>query len=187
MSDDFQVRKLLRLPGYDYSQSGFYFITICVQDRECRFGRIDTSVGADPGIGPTNAIDQMIQLNNQGELIKRFLFSLKEKFPSVDVTEYVIMPNHLHLILEINNTGPIPGSAPTAENSIPKIIQWFKIKATNEYLRHIKAGDFPRINRQLWQRGYYERIIRDEDELSRTIEYIIRNPEKWFEDELYRA
>jgi len=96
-------RKPIRLPGYDYSQYGYYFITICTQNRECLFGSI--SVGADPCVRPP--ILPMMKLNNIGKMINKWLTKISERFVGSSLDIYQIMPNHIHLIIviEIRKTG----------------------------------------------------------------------------------
>src|SRR5437879_3537657 len=95
---DAHHRRSLRLKGYDYSQAGAYFLTICVQDRECLFGEV--------------ANDEL-QLNDAGQMVERWWAELQNKFPPVEIDEYIIMPNHLHGIIILNSTGAYaPGLVP---------------------------------------------------------------------------
>lgn len=120
--------------------------------------------------------------------------------------EYVIMPNHIHGIIVINFVGAIPCNRPVfnginqnakGENMVSPLriqntydglgryVSWFKRMAFNEYVRNVKSGKFPPFEKSIWQRNYYERIIRDEDELNRIREYIANNPINWKTDELF--
>ena len=97
-------RRSIRLKGYDYSQSGLYFVTICCQDRICRFGKIENG--------------EMV-LNDFGKIIENEWLNMKNKYPNIDLSEFVVMPNHFHAILEIAaNVGPDPNEniAPTCQH-----------------------------------------------------------------------
>jgi len=163
-------RRSIRLQGYDYSQAGAYFITICVQQRECLFGEI---------------IGDEMWLNDAGRMVERWWAELGNKFPSVETDEYVVMPNHFHGIVVIVRADLCvrPYSKGThAGMSLPEIVQWFKTMTTNEYIRGVKQHGWIPFPVQLWQRNYYERIIRNEEELCRIRQYIADNPAQWVHD-----
>ena len=168
-----QRRRPTRLNGFDYAEPGAYFVTIVTQDRTCLFGEI---------------INGAMQLNSTGEAINRWWLELKRKFSTVETDEFVIMPNHLHGIVVI--TEGIVGAdlrvGPPVERmgahtgaSLPTIIQWFKTMTTNEYIRGVKTLGWPMIRGQLWQRSYYDHILRDADSLHRIRQYIVDNPARW--------
>jgi REP element-mobilizing transposase RayT len=165
-------RRSMRLSGYDYSQPGMYFVTICTQDRECLFGKI-----ADGGL----------RLNEAGQMVEKWWAKLAEKFLSTETDEFVLMPNHLHGIIIFGGgdvgaapcgrpgetkTGHPHGGAPT----VGDIIDWFKTMTTNDYIRGVKHGRWVPFSGKLWQRNYYEHVIRNEDDLRRIREYIQTNP-----------
>lgn len=79
------------------------------------------------------------------------------------------MPDHIHVILWMEG----------AKAVLPEIVKWFKTQFTNEYIRKVKAGEFPRFDKHLWQRGYYEHVIRSEAELYEIRQYIQQNPSRW--------
>ena len=163
-------RKSIRLKGYDYSQEGYYFITICTQNRQKILSNI---VGA----GPVSA--QNINLTYAGKLREKIYLNLKNEFVNIKLHDYVIMPNHIHGIIEIReraDTGPAP--------TISDIICSFKTRTTGCILKEIKKGKIPPIEKRVWQRNYYEHIIRNEKELYAIIEYIRYNPINWNEDPL---
>lgn len=171
-------RHSIRLPGYDYSQSGAYFVTFVTQDRENRLGTVSN--------GET-------QLNAIGKLVETWWKKLPEKFSNVTLDEFVIMPNHVHGILWINDpcegvsmclpdeirTGQTPGFAPTYHPSLSEIVQWLKTMTTNEIIRGIKNENWQPFQERFWQRNYYEHIIRDDNDLNSIREYIINNPISW--------
>lgn len=152
-------RKRLRLTGYDYGESGGYFITICTRDRK----RILSSVGAGHLAGP------VVELTDIGIIVDSLIQKIPQVYSSVYVEKYVIMPNHVHLLLRIAGPGPAGCPAPT----VPKIIGALKSMAVRE------AG-IP-----LWQRGFYDYIIRSAADYLRIWQYIDTNPAKWEEDEYY--
>ena len=161
---DAPKRKSLRLRGYDYSQHGAYFITICTQDKRSLFG----PVGAD------SISARMLCWAFKKTLVQ---------YPNVSCSDYVIMPNHFHCILVLNRTevGADMESAPT----ISAIIQTFKRISTIEYIRMVKTGIVPPFEKRVWQRSFYDHVIRDEDDYLRIAEYISENPAKWMEDRYY--
>jgi len=141
-------RKSIRLKDYDYSSDGAYFMTICAQHKEYMFG---------------NIIDGKMILNSAGEMIKKWLSELENKFKNIELDEYIIMPNHIHLIIFILNTvGADLCVSPDCaikqclscnqgrhiglplrqqQNDIPQIIQWLKTMTTNEYIRNVKQNN----------------------------------------------
>lgn len=181
-------RRSIRLKGRDYSQSGAYYMTICTQNRLCLFG---------------NVINKEMILNDAGNMIEKWWFELPNKFSSVELDCFIIMPNHIHGILFINNNdGTVgvdlrvyPNDAKTIiqgrhiglplPTHFPTIMQWLQTMITNEYIRNVKNNDWPPFNGKLFQRNYYEHIIRDENDLNRIRQYIINNPANWEKDENY--
>ena len=163
-STKFPCRKSIRLKNYDYSSNGYYFVTICTQNREKLFGKI---VGATLCGHP----------NNPDKIITKWLLELENKFNDIKIDEYIIMPNHIHFI--IKRTGDHTGSP------LQDIVGWFKTMTTNEYIAGVKCGKFIPFKGRLWQRNYYEHIIRNYDDYINIAEYIQNNPLKWEEDKLY--
>lgn len=156
--DSLPKRKPNRLTGYDYSQPGCYFVTICSRDREHLFGCV---VGADVLIGPH------VQLSKVGAIVEQTI----SQIPSVD--KYIVMPNHVHILLRlpVANNGPMGTSAPT--QSVPWIVRYLKRTVT------MACG------KTVWQRGYHDHIIRSEADYLRIWDYIDTNPAKWREDCYY--
>ena len=179
-------RRSIRLKGYDYSKEGAYFITICTQNRECLFGKV------------TNG--EMI-LNEAGEMIKKWWLELQNKFINFELDKFVIMPNHFHGIIVIQNKNPPVGAplvgaqsssqgqpqghAPTAGKNVGQFIGAFKSLTTNEYIRGVKSGKYPPFEKRIWQRNYHEHIIRNEKSYEKIYNYIKHNPEKWEDDKFY--
>lgn len=161
-------RKSIRLKEFDYSSAGAYFVTICTHDRECLFGTV---------------ADEKIVLNDIGRIVENEWLQTAEIRDNVFTDAYIIMPNHVHGILfieEMANVGATGPVAPTKSgtlqpNTLGSIIGQFKSVVTKKIRR---SG---RINFK-WQRGFYDRVIRNDDELNRIREYIVYNPLKWQED-----
>ena len=187
-------RKSIRLKGYDYSQAGLYFVTICCQNREQFFGEIDN--------------DGQLLLNESGKMIEKWFLELENKFPDIECDEYVVMPNHFHCI--VINTGITVGKVmpvgtvgtdlrvcPNTNNDVVdailgehvgsplhRVVQWFKTMTTNEYIRGVNTLGWKRFDGKLWQRNYWEHIIRNEQSYVTISEYIKNNPANWNADKL---
>ena len=189
-------RKSIRLKGYDYSQPGLYFITVCCEDRECRFGKIENN--------------KMV-LNENGNIAYNEWIKLSERFPNCELDVFQIMPNHMHGIISLNNVGAgftpaitpaindngqpqglppqnIMGNdkkagaspAPATITTVGKIVGAYKSLVANECLKIYKSKN--EIMRKLWQRNYHEHIIRNEQSYQNISDYIINNPAKWNDD-----
>jgi len=167
---DVHRRKSIRLKEYDYSENGYFFITICAQNSQCFFGSIS---------------DGNITLNQAGEIICKVWKDLKERFDNIILDEYIIMPNHLHAILALKNVGAIPCGCPGVVNKkrLGDIIGAFKSMTTNEYIKNVNDNNWTPFEKKLWQRNYHERIIRNDGELTNIRKYIIENPYRWDDDE----
>lgn len=192
MSDhnpNYHNRRSIRLRGYDYSRGGFYFITICVQNRERLFGEI---VGAAlvAALNPNPTQSQSMILNDAGRMIESEWLALKKRFPNIELHEYVVMPNHFHAILEIvekderATTRVAPTDVPTTRKTVGDMIDAFKSITTVEYIRGVKNHGWKRFDGKLWQRNYWEHIVRNEESYERIAAYIVHNPDKWGEDKL---
>jgi len=168
-------RKPLRLKGYDYSTPGAYFITICVKHREQLLSNITSVVGDDAHIVPDARIIQNIRsiprnvLSYYGEICDKYINNINLMHENVTVDKYVIMPNHIHLIIFLHGT--MRASSPT--KNIASVIRSFKTMVTKE------------IGIPVWQRSYHDHIIRDEKDYSKIWEYIDTNPGRWEEDCFY--
>ena len=155
------IRKKHRLDKELYSQPGAYFITVCVDDRKPILSAV---VGADDHIGPH------VRLSKIGAVVEKYT----QLIPGVGA--YVIMPNHVHMMLHISArddvSGPMWSSAPTSAN-VQSLVRTWKTLITKE------------LGESIWQRGYYDHIIRTEQDYIQVLEYISNNPAKWCEDRYY--
>ena len=161
-------RKSPRLRGYDYTQHGVYFVTICTHRLAPKFGRV---------------VDGNSLLNDLGELVDKEWRKTAELRPTVEVGLYVVMPNHIHGILFISegqNTGLSTGKATLLANSLGSIVAQFKSVVTK---RSRKLANPP--NLPIWKRNYFDHIVRNEQDLERIQRYIIANPARWNEDRYF--
>ena len=177
MDGSFPKRKALRLKSFDYSSEGFYFVTICTQDRQCLFGAV---VGAGPGAGP-----QMV-LNDAGYMVKSIWNEMPDYYPGVYIDEFVVMPNHVHGIISIDNRmgrGAVPapehagGETPPLQPALGRMVAYFKYQSTK---RINEVRETP--GESVWQRNYYEHVIRNESDLNQIRQYILDNPGNWASD-----
>ena len=172
----FYQRKHLRLEDYSYSSPGVYFITVCTQDKHCI---LSTIVGADAHIGPPSGttpvgadahIGPYPRLTPIGTVVEKYLRNIP------GVGHYVIMPNHVHLLLHISaanpSEGPVWSWAPNNVH-VPQLIRSWKTMVTKE------------LGHSIWQRSYYDHIIRDEADYQCRVRYIAENPAKWYYDDYY--
>lgn len=163
-------RRSIRLRGYDYREAGAYFVTICTANRECFFGEI---------------VDEAMQLNRLGEIVQDEWHRTSILRPQVSLDAFVVMPNHIHGIIsfdaqEEGKARLAPTTArfvyPIAE-SLPSVLGAFKSACTKRINLARQTPGHP-----LWQRNYYEHVVRSESELARVREYIATNPARWQED-----
>lgn len=174
---DIHHRKSIRLKGYDYSSEGLYFITICTQNKEDLFGEI---------------VNGEMILNGAGLMVEKIYKQLSIYFKNINFEEYVIMPNHFHCIIKIVDMVGVPLVATQMSGNnrattrvaptIGDIIGAFKSLTTVEYIKMVKNNQLPSFDKQVWQRNYYENIIRNERIYLKVMEYIEDNPLKWDED-----
>ena len=164
-NSDIHHRQSIRLQGYDYSQKGMYFVTICAQNKECLFGKIENS--------------KMI-LNDAGNMIAVWWQKLFEKFSGIVMDEYVVMPNHLHGIIQII------GNIQSRRNILGEnMVSPLRNKYDGQYIHNVKQNHWKPFDKHIWQKNYYEHIIRNEKSLANIREYIITNPQNWKKDDLY--
>ena len=156
-------RKHPRLDDYDYSTAGAYYITICTHNRRCLLSRV---VGQ--GIGPAK-----IQYTPYGKIAKEQLFLLEKRYPSLKIDQYVIMPNHIHAILLLEEA-----AGDSQHPTITGIVCAYKSLTTRE-CKKARPID------KLFQTSFYEHVIRGREDYDEIAEYIVNNPKKWELDKLY--
>ena len=181
-------RKDVRLKAYDYSSAGAYFITICTQDRRCILSD-DVLVGGGVADAPR------LRLTEPGMTVEQTLLEMDRTYDYISIDNYVIMPNHVHLLVSITDSGMSRTPSPTdhpesayepvgagvpdrpspANAVLPAFVSTFK-RFTNR-----KCGE------KLWQRSYYEHVIRNDRDYEETWNYIENNPAKWIDDRYYQS
>lgn len=172
-----EARRNMRLPHYDYTQAGCYFITSCAVNRQCLFGEV---------------IDNEMRLNDFGTALECFWEDLPEHFPSVRTDAFIVMPNHIHGVLFLSNPrrgevaslrrrrsdGEFAGqgyrASPMQSPSLGQVMAYYKYRTTKLINTFRKTA-----GQKIWQRGYYEHIVRNEDDLQRIRTYIENNPLQW--------
>ncbi len=175
---DYPNRKPIRLTEYDYASPGAYFVTVCTHDRRCILSRIDVGEGLAPPV---------VTLTPIGQCVEEQIRALPLRYPSVQIDSYIIMPNHIHLIVTLRETAggasPSPTSEDLGQQHSPALFDVIRVlKSLTTRLSRDKLGSLP-----LWQRSYYEHIIRSEDDYRQIGDYIASNPGKWAEDRYYMA
>lgn len=163
MENTLPIRKHPRLKNFDYSSAGAYFITICTHNRKCLFSHI---VGR--GLAPAE-----IRYTAYGQIAKEQLFLLEKRYPFLKIDQYVIMPNHIHVILML---GEVAGASPRP--TVPDIVCAYKSLTTRECKKAIPVD-------KVFQDSFYEHIIRGKEDYIGIAEYIINNPKQWEMDALY--
>jgi REP element-mobilizing transposase RayT len=173
---NFHHRRSIRLQGYDYSQKGLYFITICSKNREHFFGRI-----------VKDKSDQKMILSSSGQVVENCWFEIPAHFPNVKLYEFIVMPNHIHGIIEIiaQSTAPISTKEKLSVTlfrspsmTIGSVLRSFKIGVTKWHRSNTDIWD-------VWQRSFHDHIIRDEKAYFNISNYIKNNPNSWNEDTFY--
>ncbi|MBQ8868138.1 MAG: transposase [Oscillospiraceae bacterium] len=161
---DLPNRKQNRLQDFDYSQNGAYFVTICVKDRKELLSNV---------IVGTGVLDcPQIQLLKYGVVAEKYINQLNDFYNDISVDKYVIMPDHIHLLLTIINgqsRTPVPTNINNRNSAVAKFVSTFKRFCNKEYGENI------------WQPRYYDHIIRNQEDYNETWEYIENNPIKWIE------
>jgi putative transposase len=169
---DIHARRSIRFKEYDYARAGYYFVTICAKGREHIFASYPSGVGA--GFTPAQ-----LELTCVGKIIDKNLHIISECYKNVFLDQYVVMPNHIHVIIIIeheNRAGARP--APT----LGTIIGELKSRCMKDYLHLIELENI-NVSCKIWQRNYYEHVIRSDEELQKIRAYIVDNPANWEQDE----
>jgi putative transposase len=159
------ITSRLRLRGHDYREPGSYFITVCAEHRQCLFGSIHESE---------------FTLSDAGHMVSACWERMSERFPTVSLDGYVIMPNHLHGIITLlsDDNGDIPEDAP----SLSDTIHWFKLRTIRQYAAGVKREGWLPYEGRLWQGGFMDHVIRNDREMNRLQGYIENNVALWEDD-----
>ena len=178
-------RRRLRLEDFDYSSSGMYFLTICTHEKQCLFSEIVGSIHESTGNAPITCV-----LTEYGKTVDTMLHMLPLQFENVRITDAIIMPNHVHLIVDISSVNdirairesPLRREVQDKRSELSKLVGYFKMQVSKQ----IHRID-PEL--QVWQRGYYDHVIRDFEDYRTKAAYIATNPLRWLhhrEEEAYR-
>ena len=146
-------RKSIRLPDYDYTRNGAYYVTICTHERQRLFGQIKER--------------QMI-LSGAGWMLLSWIEKLPIKYPGISLDVHAVMPDHIHLVLFFENS----------KYSLGEVLRWLKTQSTNEYIRGVKNGLYVPFQKRVWQRNYYEHVIRNSEDLMEIRNYVQFNDAK---------
>ncbi len=150
MKEIIPIRKKIRLNNYDYSQENIYFITICVKDRVELLGKIDKA--------------NNIILTKEGNIVKKAIHKLEEIYKNIIIDEYIVMPNHLHILL---------------------IIKYKNGTSISRIIKHLKTNMSREITYSIWQKSFYEHIVRNRREYIKIKEYIKNNVINWSKDKYF--
>lgn len=167
MNEKYPVRKSNRLKGYNYSQNGIYFLTVCTKDNKCILGKIVGDGDSD--------VPQMV-LSEYGKITEKYIHSVKQAYKHISIMNYVVMPNHIHLIVMLysnNNVFRESHTVHPANDDIPVMISAFKKLINKE------------IGFNIWQRSYHDHIIRNEASFHDIWDYVEANPVRWKKDCFY--
>jgi REP element-mobilizing transposase RayT len=154
-------RRSIRLPGFDYAAGGVFFVTLCVHDRRLFFGEVREGT---------------MHLGAAGGLVESAWRALPSIHKDVAIDVFQVMPNHLHGILAMRGATAAPEAR---RESLADVVRRFKTYTTRRYIEGVHDGSLSPFDGRLWQRNYYERVVRDDDELERTRTYIAANPARW--------
>ena len=158
MENKLPSRKQIRLKNYDYTQCGSYYITICVNNKMKLFELGNNATAP------------------QNLLLKKRIRELCNKF-QIEIDIYAIMPNHIHILITFLKQ--------QSGCDIQRVVQWFKTMTTNDYISSVKQSVLPPFEKHLWQKSYYEHVVRNDEDYANIYEYIKNNPLKWKLDNYY--
>ncbi|MBR5036945.1 MAG: transposase [Prevotella sp.] len=149
-------RKRLRWHEFDYSTAANYFITLVVNDRQCLLGDVKNGV---------------LVHSEAGRMVEQVLLSVSDRFPNVFIGQKVVMPNHVHLILQNRE-----------DVNVTDVMRWLKSVTTNRYIHGVSEKGWIPFRSRLWQRSYYDHVIRNQRTYDYVLNYIYKNPERWNKD-----
>jgi len=189
VESDVHHRRSIRLKGFDYALEGLYFVTICTQGHVPLFGEI---------------VAGQVRLNDAGHMVQTVWESMPVRFPTTALDAYVIMPDHFHALIAITNSAvgaglvpalPLPTGTPgghpqgvplqpeARRPALGNVVGAFKSLTTRAYIAGVRDAGWPAFDRRIWQRNYWEHVVRNETEHERTVSYILDNPSRWRPDE----
>ena len=156
------IHRYRRFKDWDYSRGASFFITLSLDERKPLFGQVH---------------DGIVCLSELGREVLASLERIPVLEPAITLYGHVVMPDHVHFILE----QPVCQAGDHIGAPLREIVSWFKTMTTNDYIRHVKRGEYAPFEGRLWQRNYYEHVIRNEEDYLQTAAYIEGNPTRWSE------
>ena len=159
-------RKTIRIQGYNYKSNGYYFVTCCTENRLLLFGQIKNG---------------KMHLNDAGLMVQTKIANTPHYYPDVYIDIFIVMPDHFHAVVVLDGQGRTQRSAPT-DVGIADVVKNIKTYTTTHYIQGVRKNNWNPFYKRLWQRGYHEHIIRNENDLNRIREYIVNNPLQWHLD-----
>jgi REP-associated tyrosine transposase len=156
-------RKALHIQGYNYKSNGYYFVTFCTENRLSLFGDIKNGI---------------MHLNDAGRMVQAKIANTPHYYPDVSMDIFVVMPDHVHAVVVLDGEGRTQRSVPT-DVGLSEVVKNIKTYTTTRYIQGVREHHWQPFNTRLWQRRYYERIIRNSNDLNTVREYIINNPMTW--------
>ena len=194
MMGEWRSRKNTRLPGYDYNTPGAYFLTLCTENRRCLLARI---VETDLLDGPK------IELLHYGKIAAQYINQLNNFYDHISVESYVIMPNHVHILLQVKGEGPSRTPVPTdgdrmregpsrtpvptdggATREGPSVTK-LQNSVVSRFVSTFKRFCNKEYGQNIWQSRSYDHVIRDQEDFDKHLQYIYENPFGWQKDEFY--
>ena len=167
MTNGYEKRKHSRLKTYDYTNSGCYFITFCTKDR----GHVLSSIVGRGALTPPR-----VELTNIGKIAAEVIERTSVVYPGISIDNYVIMPNHVHLLIRISPVdGGVRAPRPTENGSV----------SITEVIKAMKSITTRKIGTKIWQTSFYDHVIRNDEDYQTRFRYIKENPAKWQQDKYY--
>lgn len=178
MDTDFPSRKRTRWKEHDYNSNGIYFITICTENRQQILSRVVggnafAASHTNPAMNDVSFDTPHIVLLHHGQIANKYLKQLDYYYDHIEIKRYVIMPNHIHFIISISESETDSTSTTKQHSTISRFVSTFKRFCNREFGENI------------WQRGFFDHVIRNQEDYLEHLKYIRTNPDRWFYDELY--
>ena len=174
--DELRIRKTMRLKGADYNQNQAVFLTICTKEKACILSRI---VGTGVPDGP------QVELTQYGQIADRYIHQLNAFYDDLSVEGYVIMPNHIHIMLWVKGTGDGPSRTPVTDGPSRTPVPTVQNSVVARFVSTFKRFCNKEYGANLWQYRSYDHIIRSPQDYEEHVRYIYENPMRWYYDELY--
>ena len=188
MKKELLMRKNIKLQGYDYSQAGYYFLTICINGRHKMSGKVVGNArranSVRDGVPQSGPGVPYVELNEIGKMIKQHIDKMSVVYSSIKVDKYIIMPNHIHMIIAIENSNITKTNGTSSRTEFAQCA--FPIKSIlAKIINAFKSLTSRQFGESIWQRSYHDHIIRNETEYNKIWQYMDENPARWKEDKYY--